>query len=181
MPEKPLPSIARTLTWTNVLVSTAALVLATMAFLLYDQYTFRESLVRTLTAQAQVVGLNSISALTFDDPKAAERTLSALESFPSIESAGIVAADGRLFAKFQRGTEEPLVNIPKLTAARMEAQLFADGRVLVVRAIDFQGSRIGEVYVRASLQEQRLRLMQYGGIAALVLFLSVLFAYLVAR
>ena len=47
----------------NMLVSGAALVLACLGFLVYDQITFREGLVRTLSAQAQIIGSNSISAL----------------------------------------------------------------------------------------------------------------------
>ena len=90
LPGVQMSSISRRLTWMNLLVSASALLLASVGFLAYDQYTFREDLVRNLSAQAQIVGSNSASALTFNDPAAAENTLSALASFPQIKSAGIM-------------------------------------------------------------------------------------------
>jgi hypothetical protein len=39
-------AISKKLTWMNVLVSAAALVSACIAFFAYDQYTFREDLIR---------------------------------------------------------------------------------------------------------------------------------------
>src|SRR3954454_17517108 len=91
-----MSSISRRLTWMNLLVSASALLLASIGFLAYDQYTFRENLVRNLSAQAQIIGANSASALMFNDPVAAERTLSALASFPQIKSSGIVTPDAHI-------------------------------------------------------------------------------------
>ncbi len=66
----------------NMLVSGAALLLACAAFIGYDMVTFRATIVRNLSTQAQIIGSNSASALLFDDPQAAETTLSALEPPP---------------------------------------------------------------------------------------------------
>src|SRR6185437_14491445 len=99
-------SISRRLTLMNLLVSASALLLASIGFLAYDQYTFREGLVRNLSAQAQIIGSNSASAITFNDPQAADNTLSALRSFPNIISAGIVLQDGHLFAYFPHKAAE---------------------------------------------------------------------------
>ena len=95
-------SISRKITWMNMLVSGAALLLAGAAFFAYDQVTFRQGLVHALSAQAQIVGSNSISALLFNDPQSAATTLSALKSSPNIESAGIFTLDRRPFATYLR-------------------------------------------------------------------------------
>ena len=55
-------SILKRLTIMNMLVSTVALLLACAGFFAYDQVTFRQDMVRTLSAQAQLVGSASVSA-----------------------------------------------------------------------------------------------------------------------
>ena len=87
-------SIAKKLTWMNMLVSGAALLLACAAFMGYDAVTFRQTIVRNLSTQAQIIGSNSASALLFNDPQSAENTLSALQAAPDILSAVIYAPDG---------------------------------------------------------------------------------------
>src|ERR1700734_3834304 len=88
-------SISTRLTVMNMLVSGVALLLACAGFFAYDQISVRASLVRTLSAQAQIIGSNSESALLFGDPQAATQTLSALQSSTNIASVGILSRDGR--------------------------------------------------------------------------------------
>jgi uncharacterized membrane protein affecting hemolysin expression len=95
-------SISARLTMMNMLVSAVALLLACAGFLTYDQITFRQNLVHTLSAQAQIVGSSSVSAILFDDPQAAYNTLSALKDSQNIVAAGIFTADGHLLADFAR-------------------------------------------------------------------------------
>src|SRR5579863_631946 len=91
-------SISTRLTLMNMVVSGVALLLACAGFFAYDQITFRENLVRTLSAQAQIIGANSISAILFNDPQAAANTLAGLKGSRNIASAGIFTNDGRLLA-----------------------------------------------------------------------------------
>ena len=65
-------SIAKKLTWMNMLVSGAALSMACAAFVTYGLVVFREALVANLSIQAQVVGTNSISALLFNAGRKAD-------------------------------------------------------------------------------------------------------------
>jgi signal transduction histidine kinase len=171
--------IAKRLTWMNILVSGAALLAACAAFLAYDQYTFRESLVKNLAAQAQIIGFNSVSALTFNDPQAAKSTLSALANSPDIVEAAIFASDGVLFAQFSRERDGRFVGIAE-PLGRNEAVHFGDTHVTILEPIVFQGRRIGTVYIRSDLQERARRLKRYGAIAAAVLLLSLLAALLVS-
>ncbi len=171
--------IAKRLTWMNILVSGAALLSACVAFLAYDQYTFRESLVKNLAAQAKIIGFNSVSALTFNDPQAAKSTLSALANSPNIVDAAIFNSDGGLFAQFSREIDGAIVGSPKPFAAQ-ESVHFGDSQVTILEPIVFQGRRIGTVYIRSDLQERARRLKRYGAIAAAVLLFSLLAAMLVS-
>lgn len=171
--------IAKRLTWMNILVSAAALLAACVAFLAYDQYTFRESLVKNLAAQAQIIGFNSISALTFNDPQAAKSTLSALRNSPDIVEAAIFNSDGSLFAQFSRQPDGGLIGIREPFGPH-ESVHFGDSHVTILEPIVFQDRRIGTVYIRSDLQERGRRLKRYGAIAGAVLLLSLLAALLVS-
>jgi signal transduction histidine kinase len=172
-------SISRRLTWMNLLVSGAALLLASLGFLIYDQFAFREALRRNLSAQAQIIGANSVSAITFNDPQAAENTLSALKNFPEVLSAGIITDNGRVFARFARDPNEQFA-FPE-TSESTEKVTFHSGDVVLVRSIEFHGKKIGSVFVRSSLEELSRRLWRYGLIAGIVLLISLLGALLVSN
>ena len=91
-------SISKKLTWMNMLVSAAALLLACGGFCAYDLYSFRDALVRNVSIQAQIIGDNTASALLFDDPHSAAKTLSALGANRHLICAQIYRQDGQPFA-----------------------------------------------------------------------------------
>lgn len=172
-------AISKKLTWMNVLVSAAALLSACIAFFAYDQYTFREDLIRNLSAQAEIIGSNSVSALTFNDPQAAANTLAALRSVPDIISAGIVTSDGQLFARYARNPNLQSSDPGKIPT-NLQTSTFRDDEVLLRQPIMFQGSQLGTVYIRSDLNERTNRLKRYVAIAAAVLLFSLLAALLVS-
>lgn len=170
--------ISRKLTWMNILVSAAALLAACAAFVACDQYTFRKSLVLSLSAQAQIVGSNSISALLFNDPNAAGDTLSALRNLPHVIAAGIFDKDGQLFAQYARSNGDRLAN-PGDPSGKATAT-FRNDELVVRQPIVFQGQRLGMVYIRSDLTETTQRLRQYVVMSVLVLFCSLLPAVLLS-
>jgi signal transduction histidine kinase len=175
-------SIRQKLTWMNMLVSGAALLLACTAFAAYELADFRQTLVQGLSIQAQIVGSNSASALLFNDPESAGNTLSALKAAPNIISAGIYTPSGSAFATYSR---DPGVGVPpvlQMPAAQLQAYRFASqwltgGELFLVRAIEFQGKRIGVVGIRSDLREVNDGLLRYAGIVILVLLVSLLAAF----
>jgi signal transduction histidine kinase len=169
-------SISTRLTLLNMLVSGVALLLACAGFFTYDQITFRQGLIRTLSAQAQIVGSNSVSAILFNDPQAAAGTLSALQSSPNISAAGIFTRDGRPLARYSRNVGEEIRNIPQLDGEKREGYWFRDGNVILIRRIVSEGKPIGFVYLRASLAEIDRRLKRYALIAIGVLLVSLIAA-----
>jgi signal transduction histidine kinase len=174
-------SISFRLTTMNLLVSGLALVLACAGFLVYDQFTFRQSLVHTLSAQAQIIGSNSVSALLFNDPQSAAKTLEALRSSTNIASAGVLTGDKRAFASYTRTPSDEIVTIPALGAGKDEGYWFRNTHVVLVRAISSDERVIGYVYLRADLNELALRLQKYVIIAAILLGISLLVAVFVSR
>jgi len=173
-------SISGKITWMNMLVSGAALVLAVSTFFAYDQLTFREGLVHALSAQAQIIASNSVSALVFNDPLSAEATLAALRNSPNIEAAGIFRSDRQPFAHYQRNDSRQTISLPVLTDALHEAYWFRDQHLVLVEPIVFQGQEIGFVCVRSDLHEIDRRLKRYAAIAVVVFVLSLLVALFVS-
>lgn len=167
-------SIATKLTWMNLLVSGTALLLACAGFLAYDQITYRQSLVRNLSAQAQIIGYNSIAALTFNDPQSTRNTLSALGSSPNIVNAGILTPDGRVFAQYSRSPSDQVFTIPAIPEGRTETYSFGSKHVILVRSIIFQSKPTAMVYIRSDLADMTRRLERYAIIAAIVLIISLL-------
>ena len=171
-------SIAKKLTWMNMLVSGAALLLACAAFVTYGLVTFREALVANLSIQAQVVGTNSISALLFNDPSSAEKTLSALQAAPNIEYASIYTPDGQPFADYWRDPARLAEPLPSIPAVQTEIHWFKDKQITVVRPILFLGKPAGVVCIRSDLRQWTARLQRYAIIVAAVLLVSLMAALL---
>src|ERR1700747_1359558 len=107
-------TISRRLTWMNMLVSGTALLLACTAFIAYDMVTFQANTFRNLSTQAQIIGSNTASALLFNDPQSAEKTLSALRASPEILSACIYTPDGQPFAAYSRDQAGQVPALPAI-------------------------------------------------------------------
>ena len=170
-------SIGQKLTWMNMLVSGAALLLACTAFAGYELADFRQNLVRGLSIQAQIVGANSASALLFNDPESASNTLSALKAAPSILSASIYTPSGSVFATYSRDSDGVALPLDRAPEGQLEEHHFTANELILSRAIEFEGKRIGTVGIRSDLREVNDRLLRYAGIVAAVLLVSLLAAF----
>lgn len=163
-------SLANKLTYINMLVSGACLLLASLAFVAYDELTYKQTMVKALSSEAQIVGFNSASAVVFDDPDSARTTLSAVKSLPDIVAAIIVVDEGRRFADYHReGISEDSALRFHLPPAEMEAHWFGAGRLVLARAIVFKGKNLGVVYLESDLAALRTRRQEYLTYASLVL------------
>jgi signal transduction histidine kinase/DNA-binding response OmpR family regulator len=173
-------SIAQKLTWMNMLVSGAALLLACAAFISYDMVTFKQTMVRNLSTQAQIIGSNTASALLFNDQQSAENTLAALKAAHNVVSAGIYTPDGRLFSSYSRDPGGQMPALPSIPRGQIEIHWLRNKEIVLIRSIVFQGKPTGTVYIRSDVEELNQRLERYAGIAAIVLFACLAAALLVS-
>lgn len=179
MPKTQQYSISRKLTLMNVLVSAAALVLASGGFCAYDLYSFRVALVRNVSIQAQIIGDNTVSALVFNDPQSAEKTLSALRANPNLMYAQIYTRKGQPFAEYWRDRADETRALPIIPAGQTQSYWFKDGHLGMASTILFQGTPMGTVYIRSDLGAMNDRLRSYALIVIAVLFVSLLVALVV--
>jgi signal transduction histidine kinase/DNA-binding response OmpR family regulator len=174
-------TIAKKLTWTNMLVSGAALLLACSAFFAYDFYTFRAGIVRNLSLEAEIIGSNTVSALLFDDPQSADKTLSALAISPSIMNAAIYRPSGQLFANYARKSGEAPPSLHQVTKGQTTAHWFENNQIILVDSIVLDGKNVGFVSIRSDLQDINTRLRSYTLITAIVLLISLVVALLISE
>jgi signal transduction histidine kinase len=172
-------SISAKLMRMNFLVSATALVLASVSFLGYDAYSFRQNLLRSLHVEAEIIGSNCVTPLLFDDHVAARSTLQALADSPAVVSATIVGADGRPFAEYTRGSAAAIAVTTPLNPGVNEQQWKLGNQMLLASRIQLQGKTLGTVYILAETDEVGQRARRYILIALLVLLICLGLALLV--
>jgi signal transduction histidine kinase len=174
-------TISAKLTWMNLLVTACALLLACLSFLAYDFFSYRESLIQNLYSVAQIAGTNSVTALMFDDPQAAQTTLSGLGNSPDVLAAAIVSEDGRVFAEYRQPGVKTGVELRTMDPNATHAQWTQGNQVLVGYRIKFSGKNVGAVYILAHFSELGRRLHRYGLIVLVIFILSIAAAALATK
>jgi hypothetical protein len=135
-------SIAQRLTWMNMLVSGVALLMACSAFIGYDVMTFRTVTLRDLSIRSQVIGSNSVSALIFNDPESAVKTLSALKADPHVLSAVIYTLDGQPFASYLPSEGDRIPPPPVISSDLDAVHWIKDNEIVVARHIVSEGKPV---------------------------------------
>jgi signal transduction histidine kinase/ActR/RegA family two-component response regulator len=137
--------------------SVVGLLFATAAVVAFELTTFRARVLRDARTQAELIALNSIPALQFNDPRAATENLAALGNRTEIRSARIWEPDGQLFAAYVR----PGTNTSPPARLEPGARFLSDRLVLTERLED-QGHLIGWLTLQYEIPPLWRRLAQYG-------------------
>jgi two-component system, cell cycle sensor histidine kinase and response regulator CckA len=168
-------SIRKKLTWMNLLVSGATLLIASSAFVAYELATLRLAMVRNLSVEARIAGANCASAIVFGDPDSARETLSALNEAPNIMSVAVYtpSGTGEPFAAWVRSPGPNTGSMPLLQPGQAETYRFTGDSLVLVRSIVFQGSLIGTIEIRSDMKEISDLLLRYAGIVAIILLMSL--------
>jgi signal transduction histidine kinase/DNA-binding NarL/FixJ family response regulator len=170
-------SIKRKLTIIVMAASSVALLLACVAFGLYDKFTFQQSMVEDLEIQGEIIATNSTAGLTFNDGKAIEEMLAALKAKPSIVSACVYNKNGQPFSRYQRNGS---TDLPVPTPPAGNSSQFRANDLIVFRQIVWDREVIGTVFIQSDLNELWRRLQRLVMIVALVLVGALGIALLVA-
>src|SRR5689334_19594975 len=93
--------VRRKLKAISMLSGGLALVVACAAFVAYDHYDARRTLVRRASTLAEIVGRQTTAALSFQDVKGSEEILESLSAEGHLLAAAVYDARGMLFARYQ--------------------------------------------------------------------------------
>jgi signal transduction histidine kinase/DNA-binding NarL/FixJ family response regulator len=176
-------SLPRKLTTTALVTSGATLLAACTVFATYDFLNSRSRLVRDVTVLADIVGVNSLGAVTFRDARAGAETLRATAVNDHILEAHLFTADGTLLATYTR----PDMSGPSVESAQVAAPAnepmarFGQGRLRVVRSISLNGETIGRIAVESDTTEVWTRLGRFAAIIAATLFGAFWIAFALSR
>jgi signal transduction histidine kinase/CheY-like chemotaxis protein len=172
-------SIRRKLTIIVMFTSSVALLIASLAFMVYDTLTFRERMVRDLTVVADGIGINSSAALAFEVEGSGQDILAALRAYPRITAACIFARDGRVFSRYVRDGDLSAFRAPEL---RESGYSFEGDHLLLFHEIVAAGEaeKIGTVYIQSDMQELHDRRKRYARAVAVVLLVSLCAAFLLS-
>ena len=142
----------------SLLASGAALLLACAGFVVSELVAYREATLRKLSAVAGVIAANSSAALSFEDPKSAEATLSALRAEKQVVGACIYSADETLFATYY--SDDTLDDCSARYRKGSEDHLEGN-QIAVSVSIGFDEEAIGTIVIRSDPIDIYERLPRY--------------------
>jgi len=148
-----------------LLVTGVALLMASAAFILFEQSTARKQMVQALQITAAMTGANSTAGLSFDEAGSVEQTLKSLSVQPDIVEACVYDKDGRLFAHYLRNGETRLVT----PAVKDLGYSFQGVRLKLVQSITLAGEPIGTIYLEEDLSQLTSRLWRCSFTGAIIL------------
>jgi PAS domain S-box-containing protein len=157
--------------------STAALLVASMVFTLFDRSTFLRAKTQDLTVAARMIGSNSTAALSFGDAKSAGEILSALQAKQNVINACIYRKDGQLFASYSRDAAQGDFLPPPV---QTESAAIVNDHMDLFQPITLNGNFIGTIFIEADLRDLRARLTRFLEIDSLVLLASLAVAFLLS-
>lgn len=169
-------TVRRKLYGVVLLTTFVALTVALGAIVAYDLRAYHQNLMNDMTTQSELLGQMTTAALTFDDKQLAAQNLGLLRFRPNVRAAAIYDAHGRIFATYD-SAREPNSMLPQ----RLEADgVRTDGLNLILfKGIVSDGEVLGTIYLRADY-DFASRVMDYAGIAAIVMVFAMLIAYLLS-
>ena len=171
-------SIKRKMMLITMLTSSAALVLFSASFLVYDLISFRHFLSSDLGTQAEIIGYNSAAAMAFKDEAAATVTLTALKAKDDITAAALYGTDGRIFASYVRAN----INKTSLPSAPppTDGIGFRKSYLEVFHAVSLDGERVGTLFVQSDMSQWSSRAKRYATLLVMFMLISGLLALVIA-
>ncbi|MBI2949112.1 MAG: HAMP domain-containing protein [Verrucomicrobia bacterium] len=159
--------IKRKLILVILLTSTAALLVASLAFFVFQILTVRHGFVRDLDALSDIIANQSNVAVGFNDKKTAREILTALKAKPYIVAASI-EKNGEEFARF--GSREGGLPVGLTNGYRFEGDYLLHARPIVLDA-----EQVGTLYLRSEYQKAYAELVRvHLGILVVVLAGAIL-------
>src|SRR3989454_149328 len=169
--------IKQKLTAMLLLISGLVLLLTSAAFVTYQVVAFRQTTLKNLATLGRVIAANSTASLAFANQADAREILSALEAEPQLGAAALYDKDGRLFSRYPADLPRDSLS----AAPARDGYRFEQGHVIGVEAVAEVGStRLGTLYLRSDMKAVSRTLWLSAGIAAGVMAISLLAAYLLA-
>jgi PAS domain S-box-containing protein len=161
-----------------LLTSAAGIVATCAAFVVYEFSASRRHTLEQVSTMARIIATNSTAALAFNDTADATQVLAVLRTEPSIATAALYDANGKLFAHYSKDPKQRLYP----ATARGERYEFSGGYLQQFVSVREQTDQeLGTLFIRSDLTANRRRLWLYVAIAGAVMSVSLLLTYFLSR
>ncbi|MBI2929180.1 MAG: response regulator [Verrucomicrobia bacterium] len=164
--------IRQKLTLIILLTSSAVLILASAAFVAYDQITFRRALRQDLSTLAASIAESAAADVQFDNAGEAKKTLSALKFKEHVIAGAIYTLDHTLFASYEQEGQTARVRIPAKPdpdGVHLDA-----GYLVYFGPVSRDGVRKGTLFVQLDLRAATDRLKAFS-VAVVVILVALMF------
>jgi PAS domain S-box-containing protein len=160
-----------------MVTSSAVTLLICVAFFAYEIFTFRQATLQELETLGQIISSNSTAALAFDDPKAANEILSALNAEKQVEAAALYDKNNNLFSSYP--ADLPRNSLP--LAPGFVGYRFESGHVVGVQIVVQADQTLGTLYIRSNIEILYERAKLYAIVAFLILLGGFVIAYVLSK
>lgn len=170
-------SIKLKLTAIIMIATTVALLLVSGAFMAYERFTFRQTMVAELSTFSDITGDLSTAALSFENRDEAAKYLRMLKEKEHITGAMLYDKNGKQFAKYV-SKNAPGETFPAQPEA--EGAHFQNDRLVIFKKIYDSEGFAGTICLKSDLKQLDERLVRYAGIILLFSVISLFVTLLVS-
>jgi diguanylate cyclase (GGDEF)-like protein len=150
-----------------------ALIVTAVGLVAYELLTFRNDVTRDLSTIAEVMAVNTSTAVYFDVPESAEEILSVLDGRAHVNAACLYTAAGDIFASFVRsGSGSACPAVPAGSGHAFNADSLS-----LWRPVLHDSQPIGSILIQSDLSDLYERITSYAQILAVVVATSTLLAF----
>jgi signal transduction histidine kinase/ActR/RegA family two-component response regulator len=129
-------------------ITVSALALSAAGLVIFDLRSYEAQTSVDLSTQAQILARAGAAAMSFNDPRTAEKDLSVMRVRGDILAAALYTRTGELFASYRRAGENiTLPPGPGTVGYRIEGN-----QIVVVRPVIENGENLGSVYLRGAYE-----------------------------
>ncbi len=171
-------SIRGKLMWITMLTTTGAVILACLAFGMYELINYRHQMSRDLSVLSEMVSAEEAAGREISDPEVVKEVNSWAREQRPVVLACVYSKDGRLLIKYSRDNDIPRKAVPQLLGDDIDR--IEDGYLVLYQPILLQGRKAGTVFIRSDLRWFSERLVDDLRIVAIILLSSWLVALLLA-
>ena len=171
-------SIRGKLMWISMLTSTVAVILACLAFGLYEMIKYRHQMSRDLSVLTDMIEEEQAAGRDLSDPEVVKEVNSWASKQHPIALACVYSKDGKLVIKYARDDVKPRREVPELLGDDIDR--IEGGHLVVYQPILLQGKKAGTVFIRADFRWLTDRFVEELRIVAIILLLSWLVSLLLS-
>ncbi|MBV1857035.1 MAG: HAMP domain-containing protein [Nannocystaceae bacterium] len=157
-------------------IASAAVLLACISFVLYDQSSYAEKKMDTMGVLSDSVASAAYGPAAFGDPESTAYVLNTFSAEETAEFSAVYGSDGAVLAAWSSGDQE----VPTTVDASPASAAYAQGHLRVLRPVEKNGERVGTLvasFGTGDIQERQNRFIAIaGGVLAVSMLVSLVLA-----